>query len=245
MKKLFLLAVVILISIHSFSKTITIKGVEFNIIFDEKPTLPSPYYNIKLLILNDEIYNKSLEVITRELSKYPKVVLQNNIVKDFYIIDDCYNTESAQYINGLSTKTKIALKYKVLKNRYFTDVMHHEIFHSIVNSIDKKTINNMLKYKLDEICDYQDETSEVKCLHLESDFITSYHPNYEETMCEMFSTLMYNTGRYVERKGLPFWLVNRDVKNDNLKNKFDILIDFTTYISNGKMNLNYYINVIN
>jgi len=238
MKKLILSLTILLISTFIFAENINVKNVVFNVHFNI-PSIHINRYTFKKLEDNLNYKNTSLKVLNRELAKYPYNILKNYIPKDIYIVDDCYNINSTAHINGLSNEDLIILRYKVLNIKYYTNVLHHEIFHSIIGNSNLDIVNKMLKFKLDEICNYDEITLQNDYTQFNANFITNYHPDFEETCCEMFSLLMYNDLTYKKNLSIPAWLIRY---NDNykLKKKFKILIEFTKYISNNKMDLNFY-----
>jgi len=244
MKKIVITILTLFILTNIFAVNITVKNIKFNIIFNELPKLKTTIYNFNSLEYNKTKYDKVVSTLYLELSKYPKIILSNYIAKQIFIVDDCYNTKTLQHINGLSNKNILVFRYKVFNIKYYTIVLHHEIFHSIIGNTNKNIVNNLLKTKLDDICNYNNLTNEYDYTRFKSNFITEYHPDFEETSCEMFSTLMYNNKNYINDISIPYWLINY---NDNykLKEKFKIVINFTSYITNTIMDLNFYYNINN
>jgi len=243
MKKLIISIILTFIFVSNYAEDLNVKGVIFYIHFSA-PNIHTNTYTFKLIDNNSEVKTKSIFVLKRELLKYPIIILRNYLPKNIYVVNDCFNIKSKQHINGLSNIDLIIIRYKVLNLKYYTEVLHHEIFHAIIANTNINIVHKLLKNRLDSICNYNNTTSDYNYTQFLADFITDYHPNFEETSCEMFALLMYNDLNYKNNISIPTWLIRYN-NNYKLKKKFKILIDFTKYISNNKMDLNFYYTINN
>jgi len=265
MKKLSILFVLILVNINLFAnESFYVKGIKFNISFEKIPypksvsklTLKSlsksdSKYEISYLDDDDINDNKEnvIQKLTQELKKYPHNVLQKYIPKTFIIVHDIYNKKSHQFIDGLwSYGDNIIYSVTVFEgmNEYWLRVIHHEIFHSIEKANGPEFYETTIKLNNVLGRDYNNKSylEEDNCLHFQEPFITAYHPNATEVGAEIFSLLMHNNFRH--NSAIIDWYVSDKSKlNPKLKESIKIIIDFTSLISNGEMDTEYYFNIIN
>jgi hypothetical protein len=236
-KRFLIISLLLAMSQLLYSKKLNIKGVEFEIIFGD-PYAKNHKYEYEALEGDDNDYHLAVVVLKHELFKYPQPILKYLIHKRFYIVKSISGRESDIHkeIEGVCYFGFIVLKYEVLRSYYKRNVIHHEIFHSILGSSNDyyigKTIRDINK------C-ISEPKNEIPCLTYSSDYITTYHPNTNEDLCEMFSFLMYS---YRCRYNCPLieWVNREENKGRKLRIKVMELIKFTKTISSGIMNEQFY-----
>jgi hypothetical protein len=239
-KKIIVVTFLLVLSHNLYAKKFTVKRVEFEILFDKIPFTNAGYYEFKLLDEDYSSFYKAEKVLKYELNKYPEYVLKRYVKKIFYIVETAYNNKVNKYIDGIETADHIILEFDVLDISYNRPAIHHEIFHSILRVTDSSTFIGKIQSINEHISSPEDDSD---CLMYLSDYITTYHPNAEEDICEMFSYLMSSKDLRYDFK-LINWIRLAKSRDRELRNKVHKLIEYTKLISIGVMDEDYYFDLM-
>ena len=137
MKSISLIFSGLIFSIAVSSKAIFVSGVAFIVDIDRKPLLFNTSYQISLMDADEEELDTYYAIIKKELNKYPVNVLETLLPRHIYIVDNIIK-DSSIVINGVARDDSfIMLRKKVFTEERLNDVIHHEIFHILLNKVEK------------------------------------------------------------------------------------------------------------